>query len=147
MSKPRGWNAPVATDGEVWLRRIVILQGILPAPLLTLVMIFSLALRGAGAQITPGAFLGAFIAITLFELLVILLWIRARRRARALLLRSQFRICPTCRYSLASSEPAGVCPECGHRYDFSDLRQTWERAYWTGLAPPHLPGDHPSSAT
>lgn len=147
MKRHSAWSAPVATDAELWLRRIVVLQGILPAPLLTLAVLAHLLLRGAGAKVPGSLLVTAFVALTAFEFAVIVLWVRARRRSRASLTHARFMICPSCHYALTASSPQGLCPECGRPYDSTSLQLLWLSAYWTGLDPPHLPDNDLPSKT
>jgi hypothetical protein len=54
--------------------------------------------------------------------------IHSRRRKRVLG-EHRFLICPKCEYPLSALPPLGVCPECGHQYNASEVQESWKDSY------------------
>lgn len=71
------------------------------------------------------ALLGASVALVLVP----------SRLGRLAIERAGYRLCPKCRYSLASMAAAGTCPECGVPYTHSEIEVIWRYAYGVELAP------------
>jgi ssDNA-binding Zn-finger/Zn-ribbon topoisomerase 1 len=51
------------------------------------------------------------------------------RRARRIILKHDFRICPRCRYFLHGLPDEGSCPECGNRFGREQLVSLWKKRY------------------
>jgi len=63
---------------------------------------------------------------------MILVWLLPRGirlRTKALAVRSDWFLCPWCRYSLVGLEDRGVCPECGAGYRKDVCVKLYESAY------------------
>lgn len=80
--------------------------------------------------------IGSLVSIPWLHFLVvpvlILIWFLPRgiqMRTKARLARSEWFLCPWCRYSLAGLGDQGVCPECGAGYRKDVCVQLYQSAY------------------
>lgn len=62
-------------------------------------------------------------------LVALVVYFVERRRTRALLRESGYRMCLRCRHLLTGLPDSGNCPECGSKYDLDRQRAVWSDAY------------------